>query len=129
MQLECTHKAKGNRREEAGRSHVIFVLACAFLAIALLHLIVSDKRLQKKFPFPLIFRQSLTFNKVLPWIFFFCLLSQGHLHEINSAESQINSFSPDDEVQNVCSNEKRAVSVLGAVKTVLQISVYTIKLS
>ena len=32
---------KGNRREEAGRSHVIFV-ACAFLAIALLHQIESD---------------------------------------------------------------------------------------
>ena len=52
------------------------------------------------------------------------------MHEINSAESQINSFSPDDETQNVCLNGKRAVSVLGAtIKTVIQISVYTIKLS
>lgn len=52
------------------------------------------------------------------------------MHEINSAESQINSFSPDDETQNVCFNGKRAVSVLGAtIKTVIQISVYTIKLS
>ena len=47
------------------------------------------------------------------------------MHEINSAESQINSFSPDDETQNECFIEKRAVSVLGAyIKTVIQISVY-----
>ena len=73
MQLECTYKSK---RKPTRRSRTFTCHLCC-MCILCNRLTSPDwiwLKVAKKFPSPLIFKQSLTFNKVLPWIFFsvFC---------------------------------------------------------